>query len=521
MNTHADKTQDNKRQSISAASSQVQSGSDSTFQFVDNRPEAVVQRILQEMANNSPQAKQAAQLQEMTNNYSAQQQNPIQKKENNTGLPDNLKSGIENLSGYSMDDVKVHYNSGKPAQLQAHAYAQGTDIHLDSGQEKHLPHEAWHVVQQKQGRVKPTMQMKGKVNVNNDAGLEKEADLMGAKALFESSFTSNQKLNNEITSSYSESPTTVQMKPTLAKVVWGVTHAVKEVDGSILGEGGYEESEIGPWGELVQNEVVKVDDEDLFISRRGANQEIEANRESDRTRQPNVEWIRALKIKGIDVKALNVYIRSETIHIGEDVVDPEAGWSKVTVKDVVWDDDVMLQGVKKIGDEYAEVTEGRTHDKGRNICSTDSMDQDDEGLDVARDFADNPPYRDISTYGDNARTKFAESQGSSLIGVMQITVEGKDSDRYLYIKWLLGSRSSRGAGVALVRSALEHAIQKSIMKVKVESAKSAVDWYEKRGFSKVGNAQHMNDMNEEETWDDVHIDCGCAEMELQFYWGKK
>ena len=92
-------------------------------------------------------------------------------KPNNTGLPDQLKTGIENLSGYSMDDVKVHYNSDKPAQLQAHAYAQGTDIHLASGQEKHLPHEAWHVVQQKQGRVKPTMQMR-KANANNHSNLE-------------------------------------------------------------------------------------------------------------------------------------------------------------------------------------------------------------------------------------------------------------------------------------------------------------------------------------------------------------
>ncbi|WP_299494308.1 DUF4157 domain-containing protein [uncultured Shewanella sp.] len=122
-------------------------------------------------------------LQTAMNNISkAKQSEPIQKKENNTGLPDNLKTGIENLSGYSMDDVKVHYNSNKPDQLQAHAYAQGSDIHLASGQERHLPHEAWHVVQQKQGRVKPTVQMKGKVNVNNDAGLEKEADMMGAKA---------------------------------------------------------------------------------------------------------------------------------------------------------------------------------------------------------------------------------------------------------------------------------------------------------------------------------------------------
>ncbi|MNY19986.1 hypothetical protein D3C86_1534450 [compost metagenome] len=51
------------------------------------------------------------------------------------------------------------------------------------GQEKHLPHEAWHVVQQKQGRVQPTKQLKGTTNINDDTGLEKEADVMGAKAI--------------------------------------------------------------------------------------------------------------------------------------------------------------------------------------------------------------------------------------------------------------------------------------------------------------------------------------------------
>ncbi|QIR41267.1 DUF4157 domain-containing protein [Tolypothrix sp. PCC 7910] len=101
---------------------------------------------------------------------------------NNTRLPNHLKTGIENLSGISMEDVKVHYNSAKPAQVQALAYTQGTDIHVAPGQEKHLPHEAWHVVQQKQGRVKPTLQAKG-VAINDDAGLEREADVMGNKAV--------------------------------------------------------------------------------------------------------------------------------------------------------------------------------------------------------------------------------------------------------------------------------------------------------------------------------------------------
>ena len=105
------------------------------------------------------------------------------KADNNTGMPDRLKSGIENLSGMDMSAVKVHYNSGKPAQLSALAYAQGNDIHVGPGQEKHLPHEAWHVVQQRQGRVQPTMQMKESIPVNDDPGLEREADVMGQKAM--------------------------------------------------------------------------------------------------------------------------------------------------------------------------------------------------------------------------------------------------------------------------------------------------------------------------------------------------
>jgi|GEM_PF-5810380 len=132
----------------------------------------------------------------------AEDEEPVQRQENKTGLPDNLKSGVENLSGHSLDDVKVHYNSSQPASLQAHAYAQGTDIHVAPGQEKHLPHEAWHVVQQKQGRVQPTRQLKGTTNINDDTGLENEADVMGAKAL-NSASVSGKKLKNQDHSSNS------------------------------------------------------------------------------------------------------------------------------------------------------------------------------------------------------------------------------------------------------------------------------------------------------------------------------
>lgn len=133
-----------------------------TSEINDHRPTAAVQRKLADMAN----------------------ENVSQLQQNDTGLPAGLKSGIENISGLSMDDVRVHRNSDKPAQLSAHAYAQGTDIHLAPGQEKHLPHEAWHVVQQKQGRVRPTSMLNGTVAINDNPGLEGEADTMGARALW-------------------------------------------------------------------------------------------------------------------------------------------------------------------------------------------------------------------------------------------------------------------------------------------------------------------------------------------------
>ena len=101
----------------------------------------------------------------------------VQPKSNLTGLPDSLKAGIERFSGFPLDDVRVHYHSPKPAEVGALAYTQGTEIHVGPGQEQHIAHEAWHVVQQKQGRVKPTLQVKG-MTINNDEKLEQEANVL-------------------------------------------------------------------------------------------------------------------------------------------------------------------------------------------------------------------------------------------------------------------------------------------------------------------------------------------------------
>ena len=165
----------------SSQESPFQPQNDLAVQLMDNRPEAIQLQQIQESADNGILNDEIAQLQ-ATADASSTSTAPFQFKENNTGLPDNLKSGMENLSGMSLDHVKVHRNSDKPAAVQAHAYAQGSDIHLASGQEKHLPHELGHVVQQAEGRVRPTTSVNG-MAVNDSTTLEKEADSMGARAL--------------------------------------------------------------------------------------------------------------------------------------------------------------------------------------------------------------------------------------------------------------------------------------------------------------------------------------------------
>ncbi len=276
MNTHADKTQENVSHTAASSIPKQQSNSGATFQFVDNRPEAIAQQELQESIHKSSRVKQLK------------------------SLPDQLKSGIESLSGYAMDDVKVHYNSNQPAQLQAHAYAQGTDIHLGTGQEKHLPHEAWHVVQQKQGRVKPTIQMKGNVSVNNDSGLEHEADIMGNKAMHHSAAEApltNVKINNK----------TIQRK-SFSTTITGTTHLVQARGKSIFN---------GTQGRLLAHGTpIEVETSDKIRSRLGPNQE--TFRHYDAKNAPEYRWVRVISVSGILVPP-GTYVRDDTFIGGAEI----------------------------------------------------------------------------------------------------------------------------------------------------------------------------------------------------------
>ena len=181
----AEKTYQNK---VARTIQQKRNG-EGALEFADNRPAGIFQAVAEpvqrlEDEDETLQGKFEQPVQRLDDEEDEPLQGkfeqPVQKK-NETGMPDNLKAGIEDLSGFSMDDVRVHYNSDKPATVQALAYTQGTDIHVAPGQEQHLPHEAWHVAQQMAGRVEPTTEVGG-LPVNDNVDLEHEADVMGAKA---------------------------------------------------------------------------------------------------------------------------------------------------------------------------------------------------------------------------------------------------------------------------------------------------------------------------------------------------
>ena len=103
MNIHADKTQENKNRSVANEFSQKQSDGVSTFQFVDNRPEAIAQRKLQEVANNSAQVRQLIAFQGMANN-SLQEKQPTQLSRGGRITPIIQRNAVKDEEGENYHD---------------------------------------------------------------------------------------------------------------------------------------------------------------------------------------------------------------------------------------------------------------------------------------------------------------------------------------------------------------------------------------------------------------------------------
>ncbi|MGA7932704.1 MAG: GNAT family N-acetyltransferase, partial [Kovacikia sp.] len=103
-------------------------------------------------------------------------------------IPAPLRTQMESAFNASFANVKIH-EGNHVGSVGAIAYTQGNHVHFAPGQfnpdtrsgQALLGHELAHVVQQRQGRVKPTTQVNG-LPVNDQSSLEQEADNLGQKA---------------------------------------------------------------------------------------------------------------------------------------------------------------------------------------------------------------------------------------------------------------------------------------------------------------------------------------------------
>lgn len=99
-----------------------------------------------------------------------------------------VRTRMESSFGTDFSDVRIHEGS-HVSQLGAEAYAQGANVHFAPGNFdpaspkglELLGHELAHVVQQRAGRVAVSAQARGG-SINDDPGLEAEADHAGARA---------------------------------------------------------------------------------------------------------------------------------------------------------------------------------------------------------------------------------------------------------------------------------------------------------------------------------------------------
>jgi hypothetical protein len=114
-------------------------------------------------------------------------------KSNNQAVQTKSEGDLIQKMGESMGSdfsgVNIHTNSQQAESVGALAYTQGNDIHFAPGQYNPstqegaslLGHELTHVTQQQEGRVQANSSVNG-MPLNDDASLENEADVMGAKA---------------------------------------------------------------------------------------------------------------------------------------------------------------------------------------------------------------------------------------------------------------------------------------------------------------------------------------------------
>ena len=321
-----------------------------------------------------------------------------------------------------------------------------------------------------------------------------------------------------------ESGQPIQRVERKAEVTWAITHLVREQDHgrgeSLFGEGGdWRSGEVSPddLGQLSRGQLIIVDDEAVFMSRRGANQEDPSRRQHDfQTDQLKHKWFKVLAME-VDGRLMDApkdaYVRAETIQlIG--VKKPDL--KKIgLVKHGAEDEAAVTSDLRGIHTAWKAAAAKRRRSIGRvnmefegestaqrdDLTSGWNWDQIDEGVNVSKDMR---KPKDRTGFDKQPNEELVEQQVLSAnyserepvaYMVLEVRRERADEDQpfvpYMYIRWLIAHPEKGGGGSTLIRKAFDAFNGQNICKeLRVDSAFSAVDWYVLMGFKKVDPAKN-------------------------------
>ncbi len=269
---------------------------------------------------------------------------------------------------------------------------------------------------------------------------------------------------------------------------------------------------------MYRDDTIVVDDEEIFQSRRGANQELPERRESDKEGHLSNKWLNLKEVNEEETSG-GGYVREETIKIDEDVTKKR----KIDIKKV------DAETAKQAGDEIyrawvrlrkkrrMSVRAWQEWEKMRQDDykeSSPSWDQIEEGYDVSNQLSNSAPkeYGNYSVEKDSSQGIFTacDVEGKTPIGIIVIEKRTKtefpryndDNNKKWYLRWLIGHPELKGAGGLLLAEALKYVIEQSGTAVWVESAPSAVGWYRNKNFKPLTDEEQREYNSEyKEGWD--------------------
>jgi hypothetical protein len=161
--------------------------------------------------------------------------------------------------------------------------------------------------------------------------------------------------------------------------------------------------------------------------------------------------------------------------------------------------ETFTEAAKCFNKEWGAKPAPKRNEKGQYECSGEDWTQVHEGVDVSEDLAKNPKYSEPEALKGGFPSQYvAFYAGGDIPIALMMLAERQElpnctepSAPHLYIRWLVGSPDRRGGGGALVEYAkIVSRLQGLAKAVSVESAKSAVKWYEDQGYRQVAPSTH-------------------------------